>query len=247
MRDAFIRTLTSLAERDERIYLLTGDLGFSVFEDFAAKYPSRFVNAGIAEANMTGVAAGLGKIGKKAVTYSNNTFFVLRCLEQIKLDVCYQNANVKIVGRGRGAFVRHAWVTHQSIEDIAVTRAFPNLRILWPCDPVETEACCRLAMKEKGPFYIRLGKNREPRIHTPDLSVRCGGSAVVAEGKDLVIFTSGPVISRVIAASGILPRAHKGQGVSMYSIKPVDEAVIPRVCPRARALVTVDEPSVFGG
>ncbi|MDD5439617.1 MAG: transketolase C-terminal domain-containing protein [Candidatus Omnitrophica bacterium] len=255
MRDAFITALTRYAEKDKNIYLLTGDLGFSVFEDFIRKFPQRFINAGIAEANMMGVAAGLASACKTAVVYSIIPFTVTRCLEQIKIDVAYQNADVKIIGIGAGFAYGALGMTHHAIEDIAVMRAFPNMRILAPCDPAETMACLGLALKIKGPFYIRLGKNREPKIHgsvgarrAAPLHATLGGSHVLKQGTDVVIFVTGSIAGRALEAAKILEgKRISTKVVSMYSIKPLDEEAVCDAARTAKAIATVEEHTVIGG
>jgi len=248
MRDAFIHALTRHAKKNKGIFLLTGDLGFSVFEEFRDSFPGRFINAGIAEANMMGVAAGLGLSGKTAVTYSIIPFSVVRCLEQIKIDVCFQKADVKIIGVGAGYAYGTLGMTHHGVEDIAVMRAYPNIRILSPSDPYETNACLELALNTKGPFYIRLGKNREPRIHKVIPKVRTGGSIVVKRGSDITFLVTGSIIQRVLDAAVLLYR--KGitsTVISMYSIKPIDKKAILNAAKKTKAIFSVEEHTISGG
>src|SRR5262249_13809462 len=138
MRAAFIKTLYELAERDERVWLLTGDLGFTVLEDFARRFPERYLNVGVAEQNMTGVAAGLARCGKVVFTYSIANFPTLRCLEQIRNDVCYHEANVKVVSVGGGFAYGAAGYTHHGVEDLGALRLLPGMTVVAPGDPVET-------------------------------------------------------------------------------------------------------------
>jgi len=248
MRDAFIKKLTVHARKDKNIYLLTGDLGFSVFEAFAGEFPGRFINAGIAEANMMGVASGLAMTGKTAFVYSIIPFAVTRCLEQIKIDVAYQNADVKIVGIGAGLAYGPLGMTHHAIEDIAVMRAYPNMRVLSPCDAYETDACIELALRTKGPVYIRLGKNKEPKIHDKKYHAKLGGSNVLRQGKDVVIFATGSIAQEALNAAGLLKaKGMSARVVSMYSIKPLDEKAVRDALRTAKAVVTVEEHTVIGG
>jgi transketolase len=162
MRTAFIKALTDLAETDNRIWLVTGDLGFSVLEEFASRFPDRYLNVGVAEQNMTGVAAGLAMSGKIVFTYSIANFPTLRCLEQVRNDVCYHNANVKIVAVGGGLAYGAQGYTHHAIEDLAILRALPNIRVIAPGDPAETRAAVMAIVNTPGPCYLRLGKAGEP-------------------------------------------------------------------------------------
>jgi len=227
---------------------MTGDLGFSVFEDFILKYPDRFINAGIAEQNMMGVAAGLSHSGKKVFTYSIIPFSLMRCLEQIKIDICYRNADVKIIGIGSGFAYGALGVTHHAVEDIAVIRGFPNITVLSPCDASETRACLDLAVKSKGPFYIRLGKNREPKIHASMVKAVCGGSNIIKEGKDVTILVTGSIAWKAMAASKMLEeKGISTRVVSMYSLKPIDEKAVLHSCRKTPVIVSVEEHNIIGG
>ena len=159
MRTAFVNTLIELAEKDENIYLLTGDLGFSVLEGFIQKFPERFINCGVAEQNMMGVAAGLALSGKKPYVYSIIPFVTMRCFEQVRNDICYQNLDVKIVGVGSGLAYGFLGATHHAIEDIAILRVLPNMTILSPGDPTEARELTLKSYQTKNPTYLRLNKS----------------------------------------------------------------------------------------
>lgn len=248
MRDAFIKELSSHAARNKDIFLLTGDLGFSVFEEFARLFPQRFINVGIAEANMMGIAAGLALSGKTALTYSIIPFSVARCLEQIKIDICYHNADVKIIGVGAGYAYGSLGMTHHAIEDIALMRAYPNIRIISPCDGIETQAAVDLALNTKGPFYLRLGKNREPRLHKRQVKLRLGGSHVMRQGGDLVILATGSIVNNALQAADILAkRGIHARVVSMYCLKPIDKNIILESCSKTAVIITVEEHTIIGG
>src|SRR6266571_4910184 len=154
MRGAFFRSLLELAEQDERVHLIVGDLGFGVVEEFARRFPNRFLNAGVAEQNMTGIAAGMALSGKAVFTYAIANFPILRCLEQVRNDVCYHNANVKIVAVGGGFTYGAMGATHHAVEDIAVMRALPGLMVVAPGDPVEARAATRAVIAYHGPCYL---------------------------------------------------------------------------------------------
>ena len=182
MRTAFIQTLVQIAERDERVWLLVGDLGFGVVTPFVERFPQRFVNAGVAEQNMTGMAAGVALRGKVVFTYSIANFPTLRCVEQIRNDVCYHNADVKIVCVGGGLAYGAVGVTHHATEDIAILRALPNMTVVAPGDPIEAGLATRAVVNWPGPCYLRLGRAGEPHIHQPDADFQIGKAITVREG-----------------------------------------------------------------
>src|SRR5712691_10038528 len=166
MRPAFFRALPELAAADERVNLVVGDLGFGVVEPFVERFPARFFNAGVAEQNMTGIAAGLALSGKTVFTYSIANFPTLRCLEQIRNDVCYHNANVKVVAVGGGFAYGALGMTHHATEDLAIMRALPGMVVVAPGDPLETELATRAIVSHSGPCYLRLGRAGEPKVHS---------------------------------------------------------------------------------
>ena len=165
MRISFINELIQIAKTDKRIWLVSGDLGYSVLEKFEATYPDRYINAGVAEQNMTGLASGLAIEGNIVFTYSIANFPTIRCLEQIRNDVCYHNANVKIVSVGSGYSYGSAGYTHHGIEDLGIMRLMPNMVIFNPGDPTETVVSIKKAIEHDGPCYIRLGKSKESVVH----------------------------------------------------------------------------------
>src|SRR5437667_4581521 len=165
MRSAFFDTLVRLAEDDERITLVVGDLGFGVIEPFARRFPDRFLNAGVAEQNMTGIGAGMALSGKVVFTYSIANFPTLRCLEQVRNDVCYHAADVKIVAVGGGFAYGSLGMTHHATEDLALMRALPGMVVVAPGDPIEVELATRAVVEHRGPCYLRLGRVGEPCVH----------------------------------------------------------------------------------
>lgn len=247
MRTAFIETLNELASRDERIWLLCGDLGFSVLEPFARNFPNRYVNVGVAEQNMTGVAAGLALSGKIVFTYSIANFPVIRCLEQIRNDVCAHNLNVKIVSVGGGFAYGSAGYTHHGTEDLAIMRVLPNMTVLAPGDPVETRLLTIAATERSGPCYLRLGKAGEPVIHKSQPVIEIGKAIVLREGNAGTLISTGATLGMAMQASNEL----SAQGISvsvlsMPSLAPLDKDAIHRAARDTGRIVTVENHGLGG-
>jgi transketolase len=242
MRTAFIETLCELAKRDERIWLLTGDLGYSVLECFASRFPDRFVNVGVAEQNMTGVAAGLALCGKIVFIYSIANFPIMRCLEQIRNDVCYHNLNVKIVAVGGGLAYGPAGYTHHAVEDLAVMRAMPNMTIVAPGDPVETGLATRAIANWPGPCYLRLGKTREPVVHQTEPEFQIGKAIVVQQGRDTTLISTGGILELVVrAAHRLNSEGYSAQVLSMPTLCPLDKEAILLAARQTGRIITVEE------
>ncbi len=247
MRTAFIDTLNDLAKRDERIWLLCGDLGFSVLESFASNFPRRYVNVGVAEQNMTGVAAGLALSGKIVFTYSIANFPVIRCLEQIRNDVCAHRLNVKIVSVGGGMAYGPAGYTHHGTEDLAIMRVLPNMTVLAPGDPVETKLLTIAAVERPGPCYLRLGKAGEPIIHTFEPEVRIGKAIVLRSGDAGTLISTGATLGMAMAASSELSaRGISVSVLSMPSLSPLDKDAILAAAKNTGRIVTVEDHGLGG-
>jgi transketolase len=248
MRITFIKTLTELAKKNKNIILLTGDLGFSILDNFQAEYPGQFINAGVAEQNMTGVAAGLSACGKNPWIYSIIPFITMRNFEQIRNDLCYQNLNVKIIGVGAGFSYGPYGHTHHSVEDIGILRTLPNMVILCPGDPIEVKCATRAAAKYHGPVYIRLGKTREPSVHTNEPDFQIGKGIIVQKGTDITIIATSTLLYRGLEVVRTLKEKHISAGlVSMHTIKPIDEGLILQCAKDSKAIFSLEEHSVIGG
>lgn len=242
MRTTFLETLCELAATDRRIWLLTGDLGYSVLEPFAQRFPDRYVNVGVAEQNMTGIAAGLARCGKLVFTYSIANFPVIRCLEQIRNDVCYHNGNVKIVAVGGGLAYGAQGYTHHGVEDFAVTRVLPNMVVVAPGDPVETRLATKAITEHVGPCYLRLGKAKEPVVHQSEPSFELGRAIRLQEGRDVTLISTGCMLDTVVKAADEL----SGTGIaarvlSMPTVCPLDQDAVVESARRTRLVVTVEE------
>ena len=242
MRTAFIKTLFELAEKDERVWLIAGDVGFSVIEAFAERFPDRFVNAGIAEQNMTGVAAGLALEGKVPVIYSIANFPVMRCLEQIRNDVCYHGLSVKIVAVGGGLVYGAHGYSHYGVEDLAVTRVMPNMVVMAPADPLEAAHATRAMVVHGGPVYMRLGKAGEPAIHEGEIDFAIGRAVPVREGSDVTLISTGGALATALeAADGLAAEGWTAEVLSMPTVQPVDRDAVCDAAARTGRIVTVEE------
>jgi transketolase len=249
MRTTFARTLGELAERDPRVFLLTGDLGFSVLEPFRERFPKRFVNVGVAEQNMLGIAAGLAHSGQVVFVYSIANFPTLRCLEQIRNDVCYHELPVRIVSVGGGLAYGSAGYTHHGVEDLAVMRALPGLSVFAPGDPIETELITTALLDLAGPAYLRLGKASEPAVHEARPELVPGRAHLLQDGSDVTLIATGGMLFAAREAARELASRH-GLSVrllSMHTLKPLDELAVVRAANETRLLVTCEEHSCIGG
>jgi transketolase len=247
VRTTFIRTLCALAEKNERIWLVTGDLGFSLLEEFYGRFPQRYVNVGVAEQNMIGVAAGLAESGKTVFTYSIANFATLRCLEQIRNDVCYHSADVKVVSVGGGLSYGPQGYTHHGIEDLAILRALPGMTVVAPGDPVETDLATRAVAAHRGPCYLRLGKASEPVVHAGVSGFSLGRAIEVCPGTDAALITTGGMLAPGHAACDALRR--EGCAVALYSmptVKPLDTETIASAA-RCGVVITAEEHTIVGG
>lgn len=248
MRDAFFQTLYGLASNDDRVTLMVGDLGFGVVERFAAQFPLQFVNAGVAEQNMAGVATGLALSGKLVFIYSIGNFATIRCLEQIRNDICYHRANVKIVTVGGGLAYGSLGATHHATEDLAIMRALPEMTVVAPGDPLEAVEATVAITRDPGPCYLRLGRAGEARVHTSPIEFTLGKALVVREGTDVTIISAGGVLSLVAEAAQVLTsRGISARVLSMHTLKPLDEDAVVKAARETRAIIAVEEHSRFGG
>ena len=248
MRAAFIQTLIECARVDGRIWLLVGDLGYSVVEPFRQEFPDRFINIGVAEQNMTGIAAGLALSGKVVFTYSIANFPTLRCLEQVRNDVCYHEANVKIVAVGGGLAYGAQGMTHHATEDLAIMRALPNMTVVAPGDPVEAVLATRAVAKWPGPCYMRLGKAQEPVVHQTSPDFQIGKAITVREGGDVTLATTGGILFNTMQAAEQLARQGiQARVLSMPTIKPLDSEAVLAAAEQTKAIITVEEHSLIGG
>ena len=248
MRDTFVKTLIELAKGNKNIELVTGDLGFGVLKPFWEQCPDQFTNAGIAEQNMTSMAAGMALEGKNVFTYSIGNFPTLRCLEQIRNDCAYHNANVKIVCIGGGFVYGSLGMSHQATEDLAVLRALPDVVVMAPADLVEAEACTRALVEYKGTAYLRLGRGGEKRIHKKIERFEIGKAIKVHDGVRVAIFSTGAIFDEVVGAVEVLRgRSYNPAVYTFPTVKPIDKKLIEEISRDYELITTVEEHNVVGG
>ncbi len=248
MRDMFVKTLVKLARQDKSIELVTGDLGFGVLNPFIQQCPDQFTNAGIAEQNMSSLAAGMALEGKNVFTYSIGNFPTLRCLEQIRNDCAYHHANVKIVCVGGGFVYGALGMSHQATEDLAVMRSLPNVIVMAPGDLVEAEACTKALAEYTGTAYLRLGRGGEKRIHESIESFQIGKALKIHDGERIALFSTGAILEELVSARQEL--REKGWNPAVYSfptVKPIDRETIESVARNFDRIVTVEEHNIVGG
>ena len=248
MRKIFNKTLVECAEQDKRIHLVLADIGYGEIEPFARKFPERYMNCGVMEQNMTGVACGIAMEGNIAITYSIANFPTLRCLEQIRNDVCYHNANVKIVIIGGGVSYGPLGISHHSTEDIAIMRSLPNMIVLVPSDKKEAEAATRAMLAYEGPVYYRCGYVGESDIHHGDIDFEIGKAIEVEPGNDCAVFYTGPIGFE--AQKAVLAAREKGINarlISMHTIKPIDREAIVKAAKETGRIITIEEHNLSGG
>lgn len=248
MRTAFLETLLDCARSNKGIWLLTGDLGFSVLEPFAGQFPDRYVNTGVAEQNMIGVAAGLALSGKTVFVYSIANFPTLRCLEQVRNDICGHNLNVKIVAVGGGFSYGSLGYSHHGVEDLAILRALPHMEVIAPADPVETRVITRRIAESTGPAYIRLGKGRETAVHTGEPDLKRGVPFEMQSGPAVAVLSVGGMLETCMNAAHQAQAAGVTPGVySCPWLKPMDREAVVALATRYDVIITVEEACVCGG
>jgi transketolase len=248
MRKIFFQKLEEFAQKDENLYLLVADLGIKFFNNFKKIDQKRAINVGVAEGNMVGLASGLAMSGKNVYCYSIIPFLVIRGLEQIRIDICYNNLNIKILGAGGGLVYGAEGITHHAIEDIALMRALPNMTVVCPGDSKEAEYLAEESINYQGPLYIRFGRDFNPLVHKKEINFKIGKGIVVNQGEDVCIITTGTML---YSANNILEKLkEKGFNsglISMHTVKPLDVELIKLLSNTYKAIFTLEEHSVIGG
>lgn len=248
MRDTFVKTLLEIAKNDKNVYIVTGDLGFGVLKPFWDELPDQIINAGIAEQNMTSIAAGLAMQGKIVYTYSIGNFPTLRCIEQIRNDCAYHDANVKVVCVGGGFVYGSLGMSHHATEDIAMMRALPNVTVVAPGDLVEAACTTKAIYKTPGTCYLRLGRGGEKQIHESIENFEIGKAIKIKDGKNVAVFSTGAIFDEVDEAckslenEGIVPTVY-----TFPTVKPIDKETILECASKYNTIITVEEHNLSGG
>lgn len=246
MRNVFSKSILAAAKADPKVLLLTGDHGYALFDEFRKHAPDQFINAGIAEQNMVGVAAGLAKAGYKPIVYGLSAFVPIRVLEQIKMDVCYEKLPVVFIGDGAGVVYSSLGSSHQSIEDIASLRPIPHISILSPCDDTEMQYAMDAALTFSGPCYVRMGKSDIGNVHTAGVNVPIGDLVPIATGTDkrISFLATG---SMVKTAQALASAAGNYSVWSVPTIKPINEQQVNKIAMESETLVVLEEHTIVGG
>jgi transketolase len=248
MRTAFINSLTELAADDPRLVLITGDLGFGVLDDFERRYPTQYLNAGVAEQNMTAVATGMALEGFIAFTYSIGNFPTLRCLEQLRNDAFYHEANVKVVSVGGGYSYGQLGMSHHATEDLSILRALPCVTVVAPGSPVEAQFAVEAIINTPGPAYLRLERGSDDFNDDQSVPFQLGKARELKAGTDITLIGIGGVVSEVVAATDQL----EAQGVScrvlsMHTLRPFDNQAVLAAAAETGGIVTIEENTMIGG
>jgi transketolase len=248
VRDAFIARLAQLAEVEPRIFLITGDLGFGVLTRFATQRPRQFLNVGVAEQNMAGVATGLALDGRVVFTYSIGNFPTLRCLEQIRNDAAYHGANVKVVAIGGGFSYGQLGMSHHATEDLAILRAIPDITVISPGCLWEAEEATAAIARTPGTCYLRLDKSDAGRTNLPEERFELGRIRTLRAGDDLTLAATGGILGTALeAADQLAAEGIRARVLSVHSLRPFDQETLFRACRETGGVVTIEEHVIDGG
>ena len=248
MRTAYLDTLYDLAKKDKRVYALISDNGAIVYDRYRKDLPEQYLNLGISEANMLGMAAGMASCGKIPFAYTIGAFLAYRAFEFIRNDICLQKQNVKIVGTGAGEVYSALGPTHHATEDLGGLRALPGLTILCPASPLEVKKAALAAYEYEGPVYLRLGTNREPEIYAEEYRFEIGKGVTVKEGKDVALVGTGSILKDILDAAELLQaKGIQAKVINMHTIKPFDREIILQAAEEAGKIVTIEDHNIIGG
>lgn len=248
MRTAYLETLYELADKDKRVYALISDNGAIVYDQYRRDLPLQYLNLGISEANMLGVAAGMASCGKIPFAYTIGAFLAYRAYEFIRNDICLQRQNVKIVGTGAGEVYSALGPTHHSTEDLGGLRSLPGLTILCPASPLEVKKATVAAYKHIGPMYLRLGTNKEPEIYSRDYEFKIGKGIVLREGNDITLIGTGSILKDILDVAELLSKdGIRARVINMHTLKPIDEGIILQAIEETGKIVTIEDHNIIGG
>ncbi len=248
MRDCFIARLCELAENDPRVMLITGDLGFCVFDEYRERFPNQFINAGVAEQNMAGLATGLALEGHIVYIYSIANFVFMRCLEQIRNDASYHDCNVNVVCVGGGFSYGALGISHHATEDLAIMRSLPGVKVLSPCDHWEAAEATEAIANSPGVSYLRLDKSAANTSNSPHETFRIGKVRRVREGSDVTLAATGGILAEALAAAEELAtQGIQSRVLSVHTLKPFDTETFLSAAEETGGILTIEEHTVNGG
>lgn len=252
MRISATKVIYEAALKDKNIVFITGDLGHTFAKDYQKNISEQYINVGLAEQNMIGMAAGLALSGKKVFVFSIIPFITMRCFEQIRVDVCYQNLDVSVIGIGAGLAYSTSGCTHHAIEDIAIMRALPNMKIYSPCHPLEAGLLAQKILKVGGPAYLRLGKGKETPIaeltNEKFEDIETGQGIVVHPGHDITIFSTGHIITEAISVAKELEYLKwSTEVINVHTLKPFDRETVMNKGRFRKAIFSLEEHTILGG
>lgn len=248
MRTAYLDTLYDLAKKDKRVYALISDNGAIVYDKYRRDLPEQYLNLGISEANMIGMAAGMASCGKIPFAYTIGAFLAYRAFEFIRNDVCLQNQNVKIVGTGAGEVYSTLGSTHHSTEDLGGLRALPNLTIICPASPLEVRKAVEAAYEYEGPVYLRIGTNKELEIYEKDYEFEIGKAVTIKDGSDLTLIGTGSILKDILDVTCQLEAERiNARVIDIHTIKPIDREMIIKAVEETGRIITVEDHNIIGG
>ncbi len=246
MRTAYLRALSELAEKDKNVYALISDNGAIVYDDYRSRFPEQYLNLGISEANMLGMASGMASRGKIPFAYTIGAFLAYRAYEFIRNDICLQNMNVKIVGTGAGEVYSALGPTHHTTEDLGGLRSLPGLVVLSPASPTEVYKTVYAAYEHDGPVYLRIGTNREPEIYESEYEFKIGKAVTLRDGKDVTVIGTGTILKDILDVVKDMENLSV-RVVNMHTIKPIDEETIIKAIDETERIITVEDHNIIGG
>ena len=249
-RDAFSRTLEAMAEEDERIVVVVNDsVSSTKLKNFRTRFPDRFINVGIAEQNMVGVGAGLANGGKIPYVCGASCFLTGRATEQVKADLAYTNANVKLCGMSSGMGYGELGPTHHSIEDFAWMRVLPNMAVIAPADSIETAAVMRYSKEHVGPMFLRMSRMPVPDVMPAGYTFELGNAQMLRAGDDITLMANGVLVAAACEAAKTLAAAEgiSARVLNMSCVKPIDEEAVLDAARTTKGIITIEEASIYGG
>ncbi len=248
MRTAYLDTLYDLAKKDKNVYALISDNGAIVYDKYRRDLGEQYLNLGISEANMLGMAAGMASCGKIPFAYTIGAFLAYRAFEFLRNDICLQNQNVKVVGTGAGEVYSALGPTHHATEDLGGLRSLPNLTVLCPASPMEVKKATMAAYEHQGPVYLRLGTNKETELYAHDYPFQIGKGVTLREGKDVALIGTGSMLKDILdAAKRLQEKGIQARVINLHTIKPLDREIIFQAIEETGKMIVAEDHNIIGG